>query len=46
MDVRDLLAGVRVADERGNPTPELLEIMARLIAAVRELESRVAALEA
>ncbi len=45
IELKDLLAGTRIADEKGNPTAELLEIIQRLLDAVRDHEARIKALE-
>jgi len=45
IELKDLLAGMKIADEKGRPTPELLEILQRLLDAVRDHETRITALE-
>lgn len=41
VEVKDLLAGVQVADSAGNPTAELVEIIQRIVDALRDHEQRL-----
>lgn len=45
MNARELLSEIPVADERGNPTPELLEVIQRIIDTLQDHEDRITALE-
>lgn len=45
VEVKDLLDGMRIADKDGNPTSELLELIQRLVNAVRDHEERIKVLE-
>lgn len=45
VQVKELLTGVRVADEKGNPSLELVEVIQRLVDAIRDHEARIETLE-
>lgn len=45
VEVKELLLGMKVADENGNPTQELVEIIQRLVNAQRDHEARITTLE-
>lgn len=45
IEVRELLAGVPLTDGDGGPSLELVEIIQRLVDAVRDHEARIEALE-
>lgn len=45
VEVKELLTGVKVADEKGQPSLELVEIIQRLVDAIRDHEARITTLE-
>ncbi len=45
VEVKELLAGMPVADSNGNPTVELIEVIQRLVDAIRDHETRMTTLE-
>lgn len=45
VEVKELLVGVKATDERGEPSAELVEIIQRLVDAIRDHEARITTLE-
>ena len=45
IEVKELLTGVKVTDDKGQPSLELVEIIQRLVSAIRDHEARIEALE-
>ena len=45
IEVKELLIGAKVADKDGSPSLELVEIIQRLVDAIRDHEARITTLE-
>lgn len=45
IEVKELLTSVKVTDDKGQPSLELVEIIQRLVSAIRDHEERIEALE-
>ena len=45
IEVKELLTGIKIVDEKGNPTLELIEVIQRIVASARDHEARIVTLE-